>query len=107
MPAPKPTPEFKSIVGMVCPYADEVYSSAEEMADAGWQTLLESQLETAKAYLDELLSGKYSEEELRDVWRASNANVSPFRGAEGSCTEFLEFIRSRYDKFERSWESDG
>jgi hypothetical protein len=101
MPAPEPTPEFKSIVGMVCPYSDEVYSSAEEMVDAGWQTLLSSRWEIAKDYLDELLSGKYSEEELRDVWRASNANVSPFRGAEGSCTEFLEFIRFRYDKFDR------
>ncbi len=101
MPAPKPTPEFKSIVGACMPYSDEVYSSAEEMIDTGWQTILSSQWEIAKACLDELLSGNYSEEELREVWRTSNANVSPFRGAEGSCTEFLEFIPSRYDKFDR------
>jgi hypothetical protein len=102
MQTPKNPPEFDSLLGAFVPYSDEIYSSAEDMADAGWLSLREDEHEAAKAYLDELLSGKYSEEELRKVWRASNNLVSPFRGKEGSCTEFLEFLRSRYDKFDRS-----
>ncbi len=72
------------------------------MADAAWFSLTKDQHQKAKAYLDELLSGKYSEAELRVLWRAANPYVTPFRGAQGSCKEFLEFIRSRYDKFARS-----
>jgi hypothetical protein len=102
MQAPKNPPEFDSLLGAIVPYSDEIYSSPEEIADAGWLSLRESEHEAAKTYLDELLSGKYSEEELRRVWRASNNLVSPFRGSEGSCTAFLEFISSRYDKFDRS-----
>lgn len=95
------TPEFRALASCLIPYSEKIYGTAEEMADAAWHTLTKAQHETAKAQLDELLSGKYSEAELRALWRSANPEVSPFRGSEGSCTEFLKLIRSRYDKFER------
>lgn len=106
MPAPKNPPEFNILTSAFVVGSAEIYGSAEAMADAGWECLHKSQLDAAKAYLDELLSGKYTESELRNIWRASKAHVSPFRGAEGSCREFLELIRDRYDKFDRSFYSD-
>jgi hypothetical protein len=47
-----------------------------------------------KEYLDDLLSGKYSETELRHIWKTTRAEISPFRGNEGSCADFLKLIRS-------------
>jgi hypothetical protein len=48
-----------------------------------------------KTFLDELLtSGKYNEAQLRAIWRSTNAEISPFRGPDGSCTEFLNELRS-------------
>ncbi|CAJ0851823.1 hypothetical protein AMST5_00475 [freshwater sediment metagenome] len=101
MPAPM-SPEFLAMTGAFVQGSDEVYSSIEEMVDSGWHCLTKKQHPIAKAYLDELLSGKYGEEELRALWLASNASVNPFRGSEGSCREFLELMRSRYEKFDRS-----
>ena len=106
MTAPKNPPEFNALTAAFVVYSDEIYLSPEEMADAGWQCLRKSEHKVLKAYLDELLSGKYSEAELRDAWRASDASVTPFRGKDGSCKEFLELVRSRYDKFDRSLYSD-
>lgn len=45
-----------------------------------------------KKYLEELLSDKYDEQKRRLIWRSTRADISPFRGNEGSCTEFLEYI---------------
>lgn len=95
------TLKFRALASALVPYSEKIYGTVEEIADAAWHTLTEAQHETAKAQLDELLSGKYSEAELRALWRSANPEVSPFCGAEGSCTEFLKFIRLRYDKFER------
>jgi hypothetical protein len=49
-----------------------------------------------KNFLDELLSGKYSEAQLRSIWRDTKAEISPFRGQEGNCTEFLKNLRSYF-----------
>jgi hypothetical protein len=100
------SPEFLTMTGAFVQGSDEIYSSVEEMVDSGWHCLTKKQHRIVKAYLDDLLSGKYSEEELRELWLASNASVNPFRGSEGSCSEFLELMRSRYDKFDRSLYAD-
>lgn len=47
-----------------------------------------------KKYLEELLSDKYDEASRRLIWRSTRADVSPFRGNEGNCTAFLEYILS-------------
>ncbi len=45
-----------------------------------------------KNYLEELLSNKYDEQERRLIWRSTRAHISPFRGNEGSCTEFFKYL---------------
>ncbi|WP_363346164.1 contact-dependent growth inhibition system immunity protein [Methylocystis echinoides] len=61
--------------------------------DAISHTKLEHQ-NIIKSFIDDLLSGKFTEDELRMIWRSTRAEISPFRGTEGSCTEFLKLIRS-------------
>lgn len=100
------SPEFLTMTGAFVQGVDELFSSAEEMADSAWHCLTIAQHPVAKAYLDDLLSGKYSEQQLRELWLASDAEVTPFRGSEGSCKDFIELIRSRYDKFDRSLYSE-
>jgi|WetSurMetagenome_2_1015567.scaffolds.fasta_scaffold1146189_1 hypothetical protein len=63
--------------------------------DAIAHTALDDQ-KVIKNYLDELLSGKFSEDELRTIWRSTRAEISPFRGSNGSCAEFLKLIRSTF-----------
>lgn len=89
--------EFNDLTAFFVPYADELFSSVEEIIDDGWQSLTFKQAEVAKAFLDEILSGVYSEGELRGIWRASRAAISPFRGLEGSCRKLLELMQSRYE----------
>ncbi|CAJ0851844.1 hypothetical protein AMST5_00478 [freshwater sediment metagenome] len=99
MATPKNPPDFNALTAFFCPYADEVYGSIEKMIDAGWEGLVESEAKVAKAFIDDLLSGHYTENELREVWRNSKAAIAPFRGKEGSCRAFLESIRERYPKY--------
>jgi hypothetical protein len=41
----------------------------------------------------ELLSGKFDEMQLREIWDKGRAEVSPFRGDEGDCTGFLKYFQ--------------
>jgi hypothetical protein len=52
-----------------------------------------------------MVSGSCSEEQLREIWRASRAAISPFRGQQGSCRELLKLMRSRYDMIQ-SFQTD-
>jgi hypothetical protein len=90
---------LKRITDWFLPYSEEIYSSLEEMVDSGIEALIEPEIELAKDYLDELLSGKHSEAELRVLWRTLGCVQIPFidDDDEQSCTEFLRFIRSRFD----------
>ena len=105
MPAPM-SPEFLAMTGAFVQGSEGIYSSKEDMLDSAWHCLTRKQHPIAKAYLDDFLSGKYTEHELRNLWLASNASVNPFRGSKGSCKAFLALLRSRYDKFDRSLYSD-
>jgi hypothetical protein len=50
-----------------------------------------------KQFLEELNSGRYDEAQLRSIWRETKAEISPFRGEEGSCTEFLKELQTYFD----------
>lgn len=73
---------------------DEIYSTGEELVQDALDQLTPREREVVKNYLDELVSGKYDEMQLREIWRNTRADISPFRGDEGSCKGFLEYIRS-------------
>ncbi|WP_363346160.1 hypothetical protein [Methylocystis echinoides] len=57
----------------------------------------EENLGVIKQSLEELNSGRYDEAQLRSIWRETKAEISPFRGEEGSCTEFLKELRTYFD----------
>lgn len=101
MVAPKNSPDFDMLTAFFCPYAEEIYGSIEKMIDAGWEGLVEGEATRAGAFIDDLLSGNYTENDLREVWRKSKAAVSPFRGAIGSCRAFLTLMRDRCPEFRK------
>ena len=47
-----------------------------------------------KSYIDELVSGRYSDEELERIWRKSGAGVSILTDQAGNPGEFLRMIQS-------------
>jgi hypothetical protein len=60
-----------------------------------------AQRNVVRAYLDELLSGKYNDEELERIWRKSGAGVSILTDREGNAANFLRRIRSVIDDLAR------
>jgi hypothetical protein len=96
MTPPEMPDGFKSLTAFFVPYSEEIYSSEEEMVDIAWSSLDKDEAAIVKEYLDTLLSGKYSEHDLRELWWKTKSVIIPFNDVEGSCTDFIEFIRSRY-----------
>lgn len=60
-----------------------------------------AQLNMVSAYLDELLSGKYNDEELERIWRKSGAEVSILTEEEGNAAGALRLIQSMVDALAR------
>ncbi len=74
-----------------------LYKTLDDAIRASIRSLSPSQCLIAKNFLDELLSGKYSDEELVAVWRKTPAGSGGFaisRGEEGDAAAFLGLIRS-------------
>lgn len=97
MTKPRNPPEFNQLTTFFLQYADEMYASVEEMIDDGWLSLTPAQQRVACAFLDQILSGEYSETELREIWRASNAALQPMRGRRDNCRKLFELMRARYE----------
>lgn len=79
MTRPQNPPEFNELTAFFLQYADEIYTSVEEMIDDGWRSLTPAQQRAARAFLDQILSGDYSETELREtcIKRGAAANAGP------------------------------
>jgi hypothetical protein len=75
----------------------EVYSSTDEMIKDAVAKLNESQRAVVRAYLDELTSGKYSEEELWRLWYEAGARIRITTGIPGESTRFLGMIKAEID----------
>jgi hypothetical protein len=95
MKTPPIPEEFNMIVGSYVSGIEGIVSSEEEFFDMMLDPMTIAQRKVVKDYLDELLGGKYAEDDLRVMWRASEARLLPFWGDEGSCAECLETMRSR------------
>ncbi|ARN82167.1 hypothetical protein B1812_14950 [Methylocystis bryophila] len=57
-----------------------------------------AQRELVRAYLDELLSGKYSNGDLSSIWRKTRAELR--FGSRKSATKFLQTMRSVFDSLD-------
>jgi hypothetical protein len=60
-------------------------------------------LEISKAFLDELLSGKYNKEQLTEIWRLTQTSVMFFDGTDREAPEpgivyFLKLFRSLVER---------
>jgi predicted phosphatase len=71
---------------------DLIYPTGDDMLRDALAALTPQEREEIKAYLTELIDGKFNEMQLRAIWRSTKAEISPFRGAEGNCKEFLKYI---------------
>lgn len=60
-----------------------------------------AQRNIVRAYIDELVSGNYSDEELERIWRKSGAGISILTDQEGNPAEFLRMIGSAIDSLDR------
>lgn len=58
-----------------------------------------AQRSVVKAYIDELVSSNYSDEQLERIWRKSGAGVSILTDQEGNPAAFLRMIRSAIEEF--------
>jgi hypothetical protein len=70
------------------------FATTEQVIADAISNLNDSQRKVVRAYLDELLSGKYTEEELQCIWRTTSAGVSISSGQEGDSARFLRMVRS-------------
>jgi len=60
-----------------------------------------AQRNVVRDYIDELVSGKYNDEELHRIWRKSGAGISITSGREGDSAIFLRMVRSAIDFLDR------
>jgi hypothetical protein len=77
-----------------------IYKTLDEAIRASIKYLTQEERQIAKNYLDELLSGKYNDEQLAAIWEKTDAGSGGFgitRGNEGDAAGFLSLIRAALD----------
>jgi hypothetical protein len=74
---------------------DLIYPTGEGLIEDALAALTAAERNVVKRYLIDLVSGRYDEIQLRVIWRSTKADISPFRGDEGDCKGFLEYILSK------------
>ena len=79
------------------------YDTGEQAVEAAISNadLSAAQLNMVSAYLDEMLSGKYNDEELERIWRKAGAQISILTDVEGNAAGFLRGLRSMIDDLAR------
>ena len=94
MPENKIPVEFMEFTAFFHQDIDVIFPDGEGMVEDAINNTPPEDRVIIKKYLEELLSDKYDEASRRLIWRSTRADVSPFRGNEGNCTAFLEYIIS-------------
>ena len=73
---------------------DLFYPTGKGLVEDALSALTSEERQVVKDYPLDLVSGRYDEKELRVIWRSTKADISPFRGDEGNCKEFLQHMLS-------------
>jgi phosphoserine phosphatase len=89
--------DFKVLCQTFHQGVDDVYSSTDEMIKDAVAKLNESQRAVVRAYLDELTSGKYNEEELWRLWYEAGARIRITTGIPGESARFLGMVKAEID----------
>lgn len=79
---------------------DTSFETPEELVHIALYGLTPAGRQELKDFMSELLSGKYDETQLREIWLKSKAQVLPFWGDEGSCMECLQYFQGLIEKDE-------
>lgn len=87
--------QFKPIFKQLHQDISDIYPSAEAALASIVQSLKLKQNIAAKAYFDDLVSGRYTSHELDSLWSKSGAEIY-FQGGDKSLT-FLKMMRSMMD----------
>lgn len=72
----------------------DLYDSTSEMIKHAVSDLAPDQRIAICNFLDELTSGKYTEDEIESTWRQAGAEIRISRGVPGDATKFLVMLRS-------------
>jgi hypothetical protein len=89
--------DFKILCRSFYQGVSEVYSSTDELIKDAVATLNASQRQGVRAYLDELTSGKYTEEQLWYLWEDAGARIRITTGVPGESARFLGMIKAEID----------
>lgn len=85
---------FKSICRYFFRGVEEGYNSGEEILQAALSGLTAEERAVVKQYLDEILDGRYDDDELERIWHAAGAELRIVRNVEGDMAGFLAMLRS-------------
>lgn len=88
--------DFKFLCRSFYQSVEEVYSSTDGLIKDAVATLNESQRQVVRDYLDELMSGKYTEEQLWRLWHDAGARIR-ITGVPGESARFLGMIKAEID----------
>lgn len=75
----------------------EDYQTKDDLIDFAISDLTREQRKIVRDYLDELMSGRYSEEQIERIWRQAGADVHISRGIKGDSAKFLGELRKALD----------
>jgi hypothetical protein len=93
VPAPE---EFKKVCRNLVQGLDLVVSSREQLVQLAMLGIEPREHPAIKAFIDELLSGRYSDDELRDIWWSMPSDLVFYDGR--SVVAFLTLLRNELDK---------
>jgi hypothetical protein len=89
VPAPE---EFKKVCRNLVQGLDLVVSTPEQLMQVALLGIAPHERRPIKAFLDELLSGRYSDEQLKDIWWSMPADLVFHEGEDVAA--FLTMLRN-------------
>ncbi|HEY8161300.1 MAG: hypothetical protein ACR650_04400 [Methylocystis sp.] len=75
----------------------EDYDSNEKLIGFALSDLDSNQRKVVRDYLDELMSGKYSDEQIEAIWRQAGADIRISSGVKGDAARILAEIGKALD----------
>lgn len=88
---------FNEIASLFHQDTHKEYKTLESAAAASVSEMTREELQTAKSFLHELLSGKYNDEQLEAIWERTPGGSGGFgisRGRDGDAARFFEALHT-------------
>jgi len=88
--------EFKKVCRNLMQGLDLVVSTPEQLMQVALFGIEPRERPAIKAFIDELLSGRYSDEQLKDIWWSMPADIVFYEGK--AVVAFLTMLRTEVTK---------